>query len=452
MRKYYSPRHEQKSITSFRQNFALTPPNDGSTIEVKSMLTVESDVRSYCRSFPKKFKSAIESIITDTDSVKYLDFLSACGSLNYGHNHPFLKQALIDYIADDGIAISLDMHTVSKEQFIQAFAEKILQPRDLDYRLQFTGPTGTNAVEAALKLARKITGRTNVIAFTNAFHGCSLGSLSVTGSAFHRRASAAQLGIVTRIPFDGYLGDEIDTADILDRMLADPSGGVDAPAAIVFEAIQGEGGLNVASCQWAQKIAAIAGRHGALLIVDEIQSGCGRSGDFFAFEALGIVPDIVTLAKSLSGFGLPMSLVLMRQKYDQWEPGEHNGTFRGNNHAFVTARAAIDLFWSDQRLSKEVHRKADQVKTSLQQIAGPHGFKIKGRGLMQGIDVRSARLSSMIRKSCFDDGLILEACGPDDQILKLLPALTISDADLARGLDIIEGAIRSVFTAEKSAA
>ena len=248
---------------------------------------------------------------------------------------------MIDYLAGDGIAHALDMFTGVKRDFLTAFDELVLRPRGLGHRVQFTGPTGANAVEAALKLARKVTGRTNVIAFTNAFHGVSLGALSATANGHHRMGPEQGLNGITRMPFDGYLGDDFDSSDLLARMLDDPSGGIDAPAAIVLETVQGEGGLNTASPGWLRRVAAIAARHGALLIIDDVQAGCGRTGPFFSFENLGVTPDLVVLSKSLSGFGLPMAVLLIRPRWDAWTPGDHNGTFRGNGHAFVTATAAL---------------------------------------------------------------------------------------------------------------
>ena len=298
---------------------------------------MESEVRSYSRSMPRQFGRAEGVWMHDDRGGRYLDFLSGCASLNYGHNHPVLKSALLDYIAGDGITHSLDMHTEAKAAFLDALETLILQPRKLDYRAMFTGPTGTNAVEAALKLARKITGRQQVIAFTNGFHGMTLGALACTGNAGKRGGAGVPLNHVSHSPYDGYYGPDIDTAELLEQRLADPSSGLDAPAAILVETVQGEGGLNAASPQWLKRIAAIARKHGALLIVDDIQAGCGRTGDFFSFDEAGIVPDIVTMAKSLSGMGLPFALTLFRPELDQWAPGEHNGTFRGNNHAFVTA-------------------------------------------------------------------------------------------------------------------
>ncbi len=235
--------------------------------------------------------------------------------------------------------------------------EIVLEPRGLDYVIQFTGPTGTNAVEAALKIARKATGRTNVICFTNGFHGVSLGSLAVTGNEYFRRAAGVPLQGATAMPFDGYLGDGIDTLDHLQRMLEDSSSGLELPAAVILEAVQGEGGLNVASAGWLRRLQALCNAHKIVLIVDDIQAGCGRTGSFFSFEPAGLKPDIVTLSKSLSGYGLPLSVVLIKPELDVWKPGEHNGTFRGNNHAFITATATLEHYWRTPDFAESVRAK-----------------------------------------------------------------------------------------------
>ncbi len=208
-------------------------------------------MQSYARSFPHIFKRAVGTELFDVHGRRHLDFLAGAGSLNYGHNNPLLKAALIAYIEEDGITHSLDLHTVAKERFLEAMQEIVLEPRGLDYVIQFTGPTGTNAVEAALKIARKATGRTNVVCFTNGFHGVSLGALAVTGNEYFRRAAGVPLQSATAMPYDGYLGDGVDTLDHLERMLADRSSGMELPAAVILEAVQGEGGLNVASTQLA---------------------------------------------------------------------------------------------------------------------------------------------------------------------------------------------------------
>ncbi|MBL1422320.1 MAG: diaminobutyrate--2-oxoglutarate transaminase [Alphaproteobacteria bacterium] len=405
------------------------------------MYPIESNISSYWRAFPKEFSSARGNWIISSSGDKYLDFLSGCGSLNYGHNHPVLKKELVKYIKEDGITMSMDMATTSKRSFLEIFKSKILTPRNLDYKLQFTGPTGANAIEAAVKLARKITKRTNVIAFTNGFHGCSLGALALTGNTTNRSSSTSQLIHVTRAAYAGYFGDSVDTADQLAALLDDPTSGYDPAAAFILEVIQGEGGLNTASSDWLQKIAALAERHDTLLIIDEIQAGCGRSGTFFSFEGMDVTPDIIVMSKGISGFGLPMSLVLLRPDLDCWLPSEHNGTFRGNNHAFVTARAAIETFWKDDKFETTLSERIDYLTQHLQGLAERSGFCIKGRGMMQGVDLRTPELAKRVQKNCFERNLVIETCGPYGEVLKLLPPLTINQIDLELGLERIEDAL-----------
>lgn len=407
----------------------------------------ESGVRSYSRSMPRQFHRAEGVWMHDNEGGRYLDFLSGCSTLNYGHNHPLLKTALLDYIASDGIAHGLDLHTDAKAAFLEALDELILTPRGLDYRAMFTGPTGTNAVEAAIKLARKVTGREMVIAFTNGFHGMTLGALACTGNAAKRGGAGVPLSHVAHEPYDGYHGPDVDTAELLERRLSDPSSGLDEPAAILVETVQGEGGLNAASPEWLRRIAKIAKDHGALMIVDDIQAGCGRTGGFFSFEDMGFTPDIVTLAKSLSGMGLPFALTLFRPELDQWSPGEHNGTFRGNNHAFVTATAALRHFWSDGQFRRDIDRRGQLLKRRLDAIATQHGLSTRGRGMMRGIDVGSGEIASAITTTCFEQGLIIETSGAHDEVVKVLAPLVIDDAVLNAGLDILEESISTALTA-----
>lgn len=400
----------------------------------------ESVVRSYCRNLNAVLTTAQGSIIRDKEGRQYIDFLAGAGALNYGHNDPDMKRALLEYISRDGIAHGLDLHTDAKRAFLEEFEALVLRPRGMEHRVQFTGPTGANAVEAALKLARKATGRTNVIAFTRGFHGLSQGALAATANAGMRGGPVIPLSGVSRLPFDGYLGPGIDTAELLASMLTDPSSGLDAPAAILLETVQGEGGLNAASPRWLRRIAALAAEHGALLIIDDIQAGCGRVGTFFSFEAAGIVPDIVVLSKSLSGFGLPMSVVLMRPESDVWQPGEHTGTFRGNAHAFVTATVALQKFWSNNTFMQDTARRADLVTRKLTEIAqGISGATVKGRGMMQGIEV-DPRLATRIRRTCVRNGLIIESSGPRDEVIKVLAPLSTPDHLLDLGLGILADA------------
>ena len=413
----------------------------------------ESEVQSYARIFPRVFHKAQGEFLYDTEGNQYLDFLAGAGTLNYGHNNPILKEKLIDYIKEDGITHGLDMHTRAKGKFLETFNEKILKPRALEYVMQFTGPTGTNAVEASIKLARNVKGRENIVAFTNGFHGVTLGSLAATGNSHHRSAAGVSLNGVTRMPFDGYLGDGIDTTAYLDKTLTDSSSGVDTPAAVIVETVQGEGGINVASDEWLRNLEKVCRKHDVLLIIDDIQTGNGRTGTYFSFEEAGIHPDIVTVSKSLSGYGLPIAVVLFGPELDQWKPGEHNGTFRGNNHAFVTAKAAIDHYWSDEHFSEDIQRKGEYISKRLLSIVTKYGeghFIAKGRGMMQGINCVNGDLASKITRNAFRKGLIIETSGADDHVVKLLCPLTINDANLKRGLDIIEQAIHEICIEEEN--
>ncbi len=412
---------------------------------------IESEVQSYARSFPRVFNRAKGELMWDEDGNQYLDFLAGAGTLNYGHNNPLFKDTLIDYIQNDGITHGLDMHTKAKGEFLQTFNDKILKPRNMDYMVQFTGPTGTNAVEAAMKLARNITGQHNIVTFTNGFHGVSLGALAATGNSHHRNAAGVSLNGVHRMPYDGYLGENINTTEYLDKVLSDSSSGINSPAAVIVETVQGEGGINVATIKWLQDLQRTCKKHGLLLIIDDIQAGCGRTGDYFSFEEAGIEPDIITLSKSLGGYGLPFALVLMKPELDQWKPGEHNGTFRGNNLAFVTAKAAIDHYWSDKKFSDDIKRKGRYVSERLENIVSQYGngnFTTKGRGMFQGINCVSGDIAAKITRNAFKKGLIIETSGADDHVVKLLCPLIISDDNLKKGVDIVESAIKEVCEAE----
>ncbi|MFC5141334.1 aspartate aminotransferase family protein [Actinomycetospora rhizophila] len=401
----------------------------------------ESVVRSYCRGVDVVLAGGRGSLVRDVHGREYVDFLAGAGALNYGHNDPDMKVALLEYIAGDGIAHGLDLYTDAKRGFLQAFEDLVLAPRGMDHHVQFTGPTGANGVEAALKLARKVTGRTNVIAFTRGFHGLSLGALAATANSTMRMAPHNALGGVTRMPYDGYLGPGTDTAELLAAVLADPSSGVDPPAAVLLETVQGEGGLDQASPRWLRRVAGLAREHGALLVVDDVQAGCGRTGTFFSTEAAGVVPDAVVLSKSLSGFGLPMSVVLVRPGYDLWEPGQHTGTFRGNAHAFVTATVALRKFWSTEAFTHDVHRRAGLVTERLTALADElPGARVKGRGLMQGVQVEPA-LAARTTRACVDAGLIIERAGPRGEVLKVFAPLTTPDDLLEHGLDLLAGCV-----------
>ncbi|MCP2265338.1 diaminobutyrate-2-oxoglutarate transaminase [Promicromonospora thailandica] len=423
-----------------------TVPTTSSTSTNSIFDELESQVRSYCRNWPAVFTTAQGSTLQAEDGRSYLDFFSGAGALNYGHNHPALLEALVDYLRSGGIVHSLDMHTTAKRDFLTAFRERILAPRNLDHKVMFPGPTGTNSVESALKLARKVTGRQHILSFTNAFHGMTLGSLSVTGNSMKRNGAGLPLTNSSKIPYDDYFSGAIEDFLWLERVLGDSGSGVDKPAAIIVESVQGEGGLSAARPEWLRALSELCRAHGILLIVDDVQAGCGRTGDFFSFEEAGIVPDIICLSKSLSGYGLPLALTLIRPELDQWEPGEHNGTFRGHNPAFVTGTVALERFWSDDAFSTRVKQRSAELHDGLAAIAaGYDGAVVKGRGLLTGIKFPDDSAATKVAAAAYRRGLLVETSGPEDEVLKTMPALTISPDELRSGIEIIAAATQEVL-------
>ncbi|WP_459614634.1 diaminobutyrate--2-oxoglutarate transaminase [Bordetella sp. 2513F-2] len=418
-------------------------------MDLKIFDRMESEVRGYIRSFPVIFSQARGSVLIDEDHNEYIDFFSGAGTLNYGHNNPVFKEKLVEYLQSDGVVHGLDMATSAKKRFLETVDRVLLKPRNWQYTLQFTGPTGTNAVEAALKIARQVKDRPNIISFTHGFHGVSGGSLAATANMKFRDAAGYALGNTTFMPYDGYFGPDVDTIAYLERMLDDPSSGLDKPAGVIVETVQGEGGVNVATLRWLKELEKLCRRHDMLLIVDDIQVGCGRTGSFFSFESAGIRPDIITLSKSLSGYGLPMSLVLMKPELDIWKPGAHSGTFRGNNLAFVTATQALESYWSSDAFANEVQRKERLVRDWLENLAHSYpnaGLAVRGRGLIQGlVTAGNPEQANRIARKAFERGVVIETSGAHDEVLKLLPALTIEDELLTRGLDAIEASVAEVL-------
>jgi len=418
----------------------------GKTINSIDVFTqLESEVRGYCRGWPTVFNRALGSHMWDESGREYIDFFAGAGSLNYGHNHPEIKRALLEYLAGDSIIHGLDMHTTAKADFLRAFDEKVLKPRGLDYKVQFPGPAGNNAVEAALKLARKYTGRETVVSFTNAFHGMTLGALAVTGNSMKRGGAGVPLSYGAAMPYDQWLDGTTPDFFLFEKMLTDSGSGLDKPAAVIVETVQGEGGINIGSHEWLRGLQDLCKRHEMLLIVDDIQMGCGRTGPFFSFEAAGITPDIVCLSKSLSGIGLPLALTLFKRGLDVWDPGEHNGTFRGFNPAFVTAQAALDL-WPDDHMEKQTLAKGEQVERLLTAIADEHadlGAAVRGRGLAWGLAFDDPDLTDAVCSAAFEDGLLVETAGADSEVVKLMPSLTITEDEIDAGLDILARAVRT---------
>ncbi|MGP4108728.1 diaminobutyrate--2-oxoglutarate transaminase [Virgibacillus sp. L01] len=416
--------------------------------KMKTFEELESAVRSYSRGWPTIFQKAKGYKMWDIDGIEYIDFFAGAGTLNYGHNDQTMQDKVIEYIRNDGIIHSLDMGTNPRKEFLENFKEVILTPRELDYKVMFPGPTGTNTVESALKIARKVTGRDSVISFTNAFHGMTIGSLSVTGNSFKRHGAGVPLHHSVSMPFDDYVKDQ-DTIAYLERFLEDSGSGVALPAAIILETVQGEGGINAARMEWLKKVDALCKRWDILLIIDDVQAGNGRTGTFFSFEPAGINPDIVCLSKSIGGFGLPMAITLIKPEYDKyWGPGEHNGTFRGNNLAFIAATEALTN-WETDDFGLAVQEKAAFLTKNVERIIEKYPElkgTPRGRGLMQGIAINVDGLADDICAEAFKRGLIVETSGPDDEVIKFLPPLIIDIEGLEKGLGILEDSIKHVLT------
>lgn len=404
----------------------------------------ESEVRSYSRRWPVVFGRATGSWLFAVDGTPYLDFFAGAGTLNYGHNDPVLKRALIAYLENDGVTHALDMWTAARADLLETLEQRILAPRGLNYKVVFPGPAGANAVEAALKLARTVTGRQWLGYFRNAFHGMTLGALSVSGNPAVRRSAGIPLSHCVELPYDDHL---IDVANLED-LLAASAGGLAGTAAVIVETVQGEGGLNAARTRWLRELAAVCGHHDILLVIDDIQMGCGRIGSFFSFEDAGIEPDIVCLSKGISGYGLPMALTLIRPELDVWKPAEHNGTFRGFNPAFVTGAEAMRAYWTDGELEKSIRTKGESIGGALEQIAVAYPearLATRGRGLARGLRTAGGEIATHISAAAFERGLLVETCGPQGEVVKLMPPLTVAGGDIDRALEILDASVKATL-------
>lgn len=409
----------------------------------------ESQVRSYCRNFPTVFTTAKGSFLYDEDGKEYIDFFCGAGGLNYGHNNEYIKEKVLEYLQSDGVMHALDMYTAPKREFLEFYEEKILKPRGLNYKIQFPGPTGTNAVEAALKLARKVTGRNNVFAMMGGFHGMTLGSLALTTDASSRAGAGVPLYNVTHIPAP-YMFPELDTIHYMETLLTDDHSGVEKPAAIVLETVQADGGINPFPVEWLQRVRTLCDKYDILMIVDDIQVGCARTGWFFSFERAGIVPDIVTQSKSIGGYGMPFALVLIKPELDIWSPGEHNGTFRGYQLSMVAAKAGLEVML-DEHVEDKVHGQEKIIAQYMDEITAldPARVRTRGIGFIWGVDLYhcdpEGKASKQVLDLCFQNGLIVERVGRGNAVVKVMPDLLIDEATLRRGLDILKNAVAQVL-------
>jgi len=426
----------------------------------------ESNARTYPRHFPFAVAEASGSFIRDLDGNVFIDFLAGAGVLSLGHNHPELVAAATEQM---GIFThGLDMPSPAKDAFTEAQLSMLPAGMRDRMKIQFCGPTGANAVDAALKLCKTATGRGGIVSFQGGFHGSSHAAMAVTGNVGQKRPITNGMPGVSFFPFSSCsrcpLALDPETCQtncvsFLERALRDPNGGLELPAAVIMEMVQGEGGVIPARKEFVQRVRRLTRELNIPLVVDEVQTGCGRTGTWFAFEAYDIEPDVIIASKALSGMGLPVAIVLYAEELDTWAPGAHTGTFRGNQLAFAAGTRTIEIIRRDDVLGN-VRAREDQIRGRLtEELAGhPAVLEIRGKGLMWGIELTApgdgrtvAELTEDVQARALRSGLILELGGRDDCVVRMLPPLNVTaevvDMALTILLRSVEGAYSDVALA-----
>jgi diaminobutyrate-2-oxoglutarate transaminase len=410
----------------------------------------ESNARVYPRHFPFAIAEAAGSFIRDLDGNVFIDFLAGAGVLSFGHNHPELVAAATEQMGL--FTHGLDMPTPAKDAFTSAQLAMLPAGMRDHMKIQFCGPTGANAVDAAIKLAKTATGRGDIIAFSGGFHGTTHAGMALTGNVSMKRPITNGMPGVHFFPFScGGVPAGVDAATwdttavaLLEQALTDPNGGIALPAAVIMEMVQGEGGVNPASIEFAQRVRRLTRELDIPLIVDEVQTGCGRTGTWFAFEQYDIEPDVIVASKALSGMGLPVAIIIYHEKLDVWAPGAHTGTFRGNQLAFAAGTKAVELIHRDDILGN-VRARGAQVQTRLATLAGnPAVVEVRGRGLMWGIELAApgdgrtaGELAEQVQAVALRAGLILELGGRDDRVVRMLPPLNVTERVMDLALSIL---------------
>jgi diaminobutyrate-2-oxoglutarate transaminase len=423
----------------------------------------ESSARTYANRFDRVFAEASGTRLFDTEGREYLDCLAAAGTLALGHNHPDVVRAVVGFLQSDMIQQALDLTTPAKYRFLRKLYECLPQEFARHARVQFCGPSGADAIEAALKLFKTATGRGCVLAFHGAYHGMTAGSLALTGNLTAKSSIGSLMPDVHYLPYPypyrcpfglGEAGQRASLA-YLQHVLNDPESGITKPAAVVVEAVQGEGGVIPAPAPWLRGLRRITAEAGVPLVMDEIQTGFGRTGEMFAFEIADIEPDAVVISKAIGG-GYPLSLVLYHERYDQWQPGAHAGTFRGNQIAMVAGTTTMEVL-SQQELIKGAKQKGEYLQSCLTELAAQHPAigDVRGRGLMWGLEIvepggPADSLGSLppdgararaIQRACLDSGLILETGGRHGAVVRLLPPLIIETAELDEAVEKLDRAL-----------
>ncbi|NWA00119.1 aspartate aminotransferase family protein [Pseudomonas gingeri] len=431
----------------------------------------ESNARSYPRRIPLALKRAKGLYVEDVEGRRFIDCLAGAGTLALGHNHPVVIEAIQQVLADELPLHTLDLTTPVKDQFVQDLFGLLPEALAREAKIQFCGPTGTDAVEAALKLVRTATGRSTVLSFQGAYHGMSQGALSLMGSLGPKKPLGALLGNGVQFlpyPYDyrcpfglgGAQGVKVNL-HYLENLLNDPEGGVQLPAAIIVEAVQGEGGMIPADLDWLRGLRRITEKAGVALIVDEIQSGFGRTGKMFAFEHAGIIPDVVVMSKAIGG-SLPLAVMVYRDWLDTWAPGAHAGTFRGNQMA-MAAGSAVMRYLKEHDLPAHAAAMGERLGEHLRLLQRdfPQLGDIRGRGLMMGVELVDPngtpdaqghppafpRLAPLIQRECLKRGLILELGGRHGGVVRFLPPLVITAAQVDEVARIFGNALAAAVAA-----
>ena len=429
-------------------NTPVTPIQASNEYYINRQNAMESNVRSYPRKLPLAIAKAQGCRVIDVEGAEYLDCLAGAGTLALGHNHPAVIESIQDVLASGLPLHTLDLTTPLKD----AFTEALLSHFPENYVLQFCGPSGADAAEAAIKLAKTYTGRANVISFSGGYHGMTHGALALTGNLGAKNAVNNLMAGVQFMPYPheyrcplgigGEAGVEALTY-YFENFIEDVESGVVKPAAVILEAIQGEGGVVTAPVKWLRKIREVTQKHGIVLILDEVQAGFCRSGKMFAFQHADIEPDVVIMSKAVGG-SLPLAVLAIKKEFDAWQPAGHTGTFRGNQMAMATGLATLRVL-KEQNLADNARERGDFIQAELKKLAQelPCIGNVRGRGLMIGIEIvderlpqdhmgaypADAALAVAIQKACFHNKLLLERGGRGGTVVRLLPPLIITHED-----------------------
>jgi diaminobutyrate-2-oxoglutarate transaminase len=448
------PADDRAPLTGSRVRGSLPGPRSAELL--KRQESRESNARAYPRHLPIAIRRASGSYVEDLDGNVFLDFLCGAGVLSLGHNHPEPLDAARRQLHE--FTHGLDFPTPAKDEFTDLMLALLPAPMRERTKIHFCGPTGANAVEAAIKLCKTATGREDVVSFQGGFHGATLAAMTLTGLVSQKAPVHGRMPGVHFFPYSschrcplGLRRDScaVNCADYFENVLTDPNGGIPLPAAVILELVQGEGGAIPAVKEFAQRIREVTQRLDIPLIVDEVQSGCGRTGTWFAFEQYDIEPDVIVASKALSGLGLPVAVILYDKRLDVWHPAAHTGTFRGNQLAFAAGVATMKVIQREDVLGN-VRRRAEQLMAHLTALRELTDWvaDVRGTGLMVGVEMAdpgtgapAAELARRVQREALNRGLILELGGRDDCVVRLLPPLNCTAGQVDEAGSILREAV-----------